>query len=57
MPGTDKDKEQRGAFRYRPYGGDYTTYGQPGGSPSHRFFQDASSGVSAAWDETMKANQ
>jgi hypothetical protein len=55
--GDDENNQPTGAFSYQPFQGDYTTYGQPGGTPSHAFFPDITAGVSTAWDETMKANQ
>jgi hypothetical protein len=47
------------AFRpgnYNPYGGDFSTYAQPGGTPSHSFYPDVTAGVRNAWDSAMKGN-
>jgi hypothetical protein len=49
--------ETSGAFStqgYDPYGGDVSTYGQPGGTTSHTWFPDITAGVRNAWDSAMK---
>jgi hypothetical protein len=57
QPASQPAPQPSGAFGtqgYNPYGGDVSTYGQPGGTPSHTWFPDITAGVQNAWDSAMK---